>query len=251
MSLGGNLVLHLIGQRPAHAAILGAPAPMSFLGTSTGPSRPGEEPEDRARRMAANVEQARKNIESIRCPILVLVGTDDGLLPVDRMLHDRLEKGGKSVRLEIYEKGYHDFCLGPQGHAGRKEPLLDVTLDALEESVKFLREPADLGRSAQDIRHQGDRRLRRGPGPRPRIPWPVAGDRAGWQDRTRQRLRQALDRERAPVVPDTMFGVGSVTKQFACACILLLAEDGKLSVDDRVAKYYPASTAPIGSRSMT
>ena len=91
--------------------------------------------------MAASVERARRNIESIRCPILVLVGTDDGLLPVDRMLHDRLEKEGKSVRLEIYEKGYHDFCLGPQGHAGRKEPLLDVTLDALEESVKFLREP--------------------------------------------------------------------------------------------------------------
>jgi hypothetical protein len=31
--------------------------------------------------------------------------------------------------------------MGPQGHAGRAEPLLDVTLDALEEAVKFAKEP--------------------------------------------------------------------------------------------------------------
>ncbi|HAB17447.1 MAG TPA: serine hydrolase domain-containing protein [Verrucomicrobiota bacterium] len=42
-----------------------------------------------------------------------------------------------------------------------------------------------------------------------------------------------------PVDADTRFAIGSVTKQFACACILLLAEDGKLSVNDKVAKYYP------------
>ena len=45
--------------------------------------------------------------------------------------------------------------------------------------------------------------------------------------------------EGMPVGPDTMFAVGSLTKQFTCACILLLAEEGKLSVDDKVAKYYP------------
>lgn len=44
------------------------------------------------------------------------------------------------------------------------------------------------------------------------------------------------------VGPDTLFAIGSVTKQFTCACILLLAEDGKLSVEDRVAKYYPDLT---------
>jgi len=35
---------------------------------------------------------------------------------------------------------------------------------------------------------------------------------------------------------------GSVTKQFTCACIFLLAEDGKLSVRDAVSKYYPDLT---------
>jgi CubicO group peptidase (beta-lactamase class C family) len=41
---------------------------------------------------------------------------------------------------------------------------------------------------------------------------------------------------------DTPFAIGSVTKQFACACIFLLAEEGKLSVRDPVAKYYPDLT---------
>ncbi|WP_435016514.1 serine hydrolase domain-containing protein [Tundrisphaera sp. TA3] len=45
-----------------------------------------------------------------------------------------------------------------------------------------------------------------------------------------------------PVEPDTAFSIGSVTKQFTCAGVLLLAEDGKLSVDDPVAKYFPGLT---------
>ncbi len=40
----------------------------------------------------------------------------------------------------------------------------------------------------------------------------------------------------------TSFGVGSITKQFTCACIFLLAEEGKLSIKDPVAKYYPKLT---------
>ncbi len=48
--------------------------------------------------------------------------------------------------------------------------------------------------------------------------------------------------DRRPVTEETMFAIGSVTKQFTCACILLLAEDGKLSPQDKVAKYYPDLT---------
>src|SRR5579872_4328779 len=44
------------------------------------------------------------------------------------------------------------------------------------------------------------------------------------------------------VTSQTLFGAGSVTKQFTCACIFLLAEDGKLSIHDKVAKYYPKLT---------
>ena len=45
-----------------------------------------------------------------------------------------------------------------------------------------------------------------------------------------------------PVEKDTLLAIGSVSKQFTCACVLLLAEDGKLSVSDPVAKYYPDLT---------
>jgi CubicO group peptidase (beta-lactamase class C family) len=47
---------------------------------------------------------------------------------------------------------------------------------------------------------------------------------------------------KTPVETSTVFAIGSVTKQFTCACILLLAEEGKLSVHDKVAKYYPDLT---------
>lgn len=46
----------------------------------------------------------------------------------------------------------------------------------------------------------------------------------------------------APVTEGTPFGIGSVTKQFTCAAVLSLADEGKLSLDDRVSKYFPAAT---------
>ena len=45
-----------------------------------------------------------------------------------------------------------------------------------------------------------------------------------------------------PVTPDTLFAAGSVTKQLTCAAALLLAQEGKLALDDRVAKYEPGLT---------
>lgn len=53
--------------------------------------------------------------------------------------------------------------------------------------------------------------------------------------------KRSLEDDR-PVDTDTLFAIGSVTKQFTCACVLLLAEEGKLSVHDKVAKYFPDLT---------
>jgi D-alanyl-D-alanine carboxypeptidase len=47
----------------------------------------------------------------------------------------------------------------------------------------------------------------------------------------------------AGVTAETPFAIGSVTKQFTSACVLLLAEEGKLAVTDRVAKWFPELTA--------
>jgi CubicO group peptidase (beta-lactamase class C family) len=42
-----------------------------------------------------------------------------------------------------------------------------------------------------------------------------------------------------PVTADTVFQSGSTAKQFTAAGILLLAEEGKLSLDDRLSKHFP------------
>ena len=43
----------------------------------------------------------------------------------------------------------------------------------------------------------------------------------------------------APISPDTVFRMGSVSKQFTAAAVALLAEDGKISLGDDVRKYLP------------
>lgn len=42
-----------------------------------------------------------------------------------------------------------------------------------------------------------------------------------------------------PVQPDMIFRIGSITKQFTAVCILKLASEGKLSLQDDVKKYIP------------
>src|SRR5438046_1298635 len=46
-----------------------------------------------------------------------------------------------------------------------------------------------------------------------------------------------------PNTPSTRFRLGSITKQFTAASILLLEERGKLKVDDLVKKYLPDAPA--------
>ncbi len=42
---------------------------------------------------------------------------------------------------------------------------------------------------------------------------------------------------RVPVKPETIFQSGSVGKQFTAAAVMLLVEDGKLNLDDKIGKY--------------
>ena len=51
-----------------------------------------------------------------------------------------------------------------------------------------------------------------------------------------------------PVTDSTIFYIGSVSKQFVTMCILLLEEQGKLKLDDKVQKYlsdFPEYESPI------
>ena len=43
----------------------------------------------------------------------------------------------------------------------------------------------------------------------------------------------------AKITPDTVFDIGSVSKQFTATAVLLLADQGKLTLDDPLSKYLP------------
>ena len=45
-----------------------------------------------------------------------------------------------------------------------------------------------------------------------------------------------------PADPNTRYAVGSISKEFTAAALLLLQEQGKLSLDDKVSKYFPNLT---------
>ncbi|MEO7030108.1 MAG: serine hydrolase domain-containing protein [Acidobacteriaceae bacterium] len=45
-----------------------------------------------------------------------------------------------------------------------------------------------------------------------------------------------------PATPDLAYPIGSISKQFTSTAVLLLQEQGKLSIDDPVAKYFPELT---------
>jgi CubicO group peptidase (beta-lactamase class C family) len=56
-----------------------------------------------------------------------------------------------------------------------------------------------------------------------------------------------------PITPRTVFDIGSVSKQFTAMSIVLLAEDGRLSLDDEIHKFIPelpAYGAAVSVRSM-
>lgn len=133
VSLGGDVTMQAITRTKVHRAILGAGAPFGFLGAR----REKVEGKDT---FAINAETAAANAQAVTCPVLILVGTADGLIVISQELYGVLTKAGKTVRMDIYENGYHDFVMGPQGHAGRSEPLMDATLDALEVALKWAKE---------------------------------------------------------------------------------------------------------------
>lgn len=140
VSLGGNLVLFLASRLPTlKAVVAGAPAPIWFLGVRETPGF-GAQVDWRD---VIDPAAAAENIASIATPVLIQVGSADFLLDLVRVLHGQLAGNGKAVRMEIYEHGYHDFVLGPQGHnrpdLPEGEKLMQGTLDALERSLAFIK----------------------------------------------------------------------------------------------------------------
>jgi D-alanyl-D-alanine carboxypeptidase len=47
---------------------------------------------------------------------------------------------------------------------------------------------------------------------------------------------------RIAATPDMQYGIGAISTQFTAACVLLLQQEGKLSLDDKISKYVPGLT---------
>jgi CubicO group peptidase (beta-lactamase class C family) len=47
---------------------------------------------------------------------------------------------------------------------------------------------------------------------------------------------------RTPATPEMRYGIGSISKQFTATAVLMLAEEGKLSLDDKVVRWLPELT---------
>ena len=46
-----------------------------------------------------------------------------------------------------------------------------------------------------------------------------------------------------PVTPQSIFQTGSVGKQFTATAVMMLVEEGKVGVDDKITKYFPEAPA--------
>lgn len=54
---------------------------------------------------------------------------------------------------------------------------------------------------------------------------------------------------KTPVTPDTVFHIGSITKQFTATAIMMLVQDGRIKLDDPITTYFP--TAPATWKNIT
>jgi CubicO group peptidase (beta-lactamase class C family) len=71
----------------------------------------------------------------------------------------------------------------------------------------------------------------------------VAGDKVVWA----KGFGVASVETRAPVTPDTLFQIGSVTKVFTAAALVSAAQGGAISLDRPVSSYVPGLTACVGA----
>src|ERR1051325_1145804 len=44
---------------------------------------------------------------------------------------------------------------------------------------------------------------------------------------------------KVPVTENTVFEIGSMTKQFTAALVMMLVEEGKIGLDEKISKYLP------------
>lgn len=123
-SLGGAVTLEMLAKEDAACAVLNAPATFPFLGFR------GRLEGKKDRELGddeIDKKAALARIDRIKCPVLIVQGTADGLTPLNRKLAALMIEAKKEARLELFEDAGHSFTNGPDTEAYRK--ALRMTLE--------------------------------------------------------------------------------------------------------------------------
>jgi acetyl esterase/lipase len=132
----------MAGLRKVHSAIIGGAVLTGFLGSKVPPGAVGRQ-QGAFDNLPFDAALAKRNVDAIQCPVMMLVGQDDFMADINRKFYDLMTQTGKPVRMEFYLHAYHGFETGPGAMAGPGKgnlPLLEGALDALQRSVDFARQ---------------------------------------------------------------------------------------------------------------
>lgn len=123
-SLGGATALLGASEGKLQPAglVLSAPASFRFIGIRGRPDRSTRELTDTEYDRAGTVARVAK----INCPVLIIQGTDDGLVALNKPLAAAFKEAGKDVRLELFEGQGHGFTNGPENEHYQR--AIDLTL---------------------------------------------------------------------------------------------------------------------------
>lgn len=137
-SLGSETSILALGEEPVAAAVLNAPPGWTYMKVSQELRRgdkkyPGDMlPEDMMDR-----ETAIRNLGKINNPVLLVVGTEDRLLPSVNKANAILNELGKDSSVDIYPGMRHGFYFGPRKIDGNYEQPDPAFLKALDKAVAF------------------------------------------------------------------------------------------------------------------
>ena len=125
-SLGGVTTLQgtAEGKINARCLVLNAPASFQFVGLRGRPAPGVPLSDDDIDRKAA-----LRRIEPINVPVLFILGTADGLTPINLKLVDLMQAADKDVRLELFPDQGHAFTNGPDSPAFHR---------AVSQSLEFI-----------------------------------------------------------------------------------------------------------------
>jgi len=139
------------------------------------------------------------------------------------------------------------LCCRAAGSAAPRRESLRLATSLRTRSPK----PVEVGRRNCEATRDGSRQFLAPPdrfgdlvrkrGCEPQIPGAVLLiQQPGSQVYLEKFRRSAASRPSCPMTPDTIFRIYSMSKAVTSVAIMMLAEDGKLSIDDPVSKYIPA-----------